>query len=98
MKFRNKMNAIAHRTLPASANPIIGRIVGTKTVSMRLGSRNEICEPSRSRIVSGALFYGRAYLGGFVPAGLASLSGLPTRYSPTTKNSFDRRAFNGGLI
>jgi len=96
LSFLNIFKAQAHDALPASANPGIGRSVGTKTVAIRLGSRKYICDHARSRIVSGAFFYGRAYWGALAPAGFANVSGLPTRYSPTAKNSFDCRAFLGG--
>lgn len=98
MKFLNKMKTLTLRTLPASANPIIGRSVGTKTVPVRLGGRNSYRDHARSRIVFGALFYGRAYWGTLASAGVAITSGPPIRYRPTTKNPFDRRAFVGGLI
>jgi len=96
VSFLNIFKAQAHDALPASANPGIGRSVGTKTVAIRIGVRNGIRDHARSRIVSGALFYGRAYWGALAPAGFANASGTPTRYSPTAKNSFDRRAFFGG--
>ena len=96
MSFLNIFKAKARAVLPASANPGIGRSVGTKTVAIRLGSRKGHSDYARSRIISGALFYGRAYWGALASAGFALFSGLPTRYSPTAKNSFDRRAFFGG--
>lgn len=98
MNFLCKIKALTHRTLPASANPIIGRSIATKTVVTRLGGRKVIGDYARSRIVSGALFYGRAYWRTFASAGFAYHSGPPIRYRPTTKNPFDRRAFVGGLI
>lgn len=98
MNFLCKIKALTLRTLPASANPTIGRFIATKTVATRLGGCKQIRNHARSRIVSGALFYGRAYWRTFASAGFAFLSGPPIRYSPTTKNPFDRRAFVGGLI
>lgn len=97
MNFPNLFNAAPHRALPVSTNPTMPNSIATKTVAIRIGVRNEICDHARSRFVSGALFYGRAYRGTSASAGFASLSGTPTRYSPTTKNPFDRRAFVGGL-
>lgn len=84
--------------LPVSANPTIACQVGTKTVPVRFSSRKKVhsVQP-RHRIVSGAIFYGRAYCGGDEPAGVAVSPGLLTRYSPATKIPFVRRAFAGGM-